>query len=303
METSPYLHRIGMSERITPDLQNLVRLQSNHMFHVPFENFDIYNGIPVKFSVESFYRKIVSRKRGGYCYELNGLFHWLLRSLGYDSMLISALVAEKGGFLTEFEHMAIVVTILGQRYLVDVGFGDNPLTPMALIPGKIQTDAMSDYHIADDSVVDGKNHLSLEKWNPVSRTFVTKYYFTLAPRSLEYFEIMHQYQEVVPSSYYKRRLICSLPTSDGRISLVGNRLIETVGNRRRIRTIEDIEEMARVGRAFFDLDVSFGETSEPIEKVPVAVTPAHPGNVDHRTTRFYPFSAQRTSSLNFGRLP
>src|SRR5215831_1844115 len=94
------------------------------MFTVPFENLDIHLDRPIILDTRRFYQKIVEEKRGGYCYELNGCFAWLLKRIGFEVALLSARVAQKnGGFTPEFDHIALLVS-LKDRFLVDVGFGD-----------------------------------------------------------------------------------------------------------------------------------------------------------------------------------
>ncbi len=74
MDTEKYLNRIKYSEPLEPNLDTLKKLQKSHLLNVPFENLDIHNGIPIELSVDRIYEKIVNQNRGGFCYELNGLF-------------------------------------------------------------------------------------------------------------------------------------------------------------------------------------------------------------------------------------
>ncbi len=255
MDPRRYLKRIGAVGDFAADTKNLQLLQRGHMLSVAFENIDIYFGIPVEFSVESFYRKIVTRRRGGYCYELNGLFHWLLLSLGYDAFLVSCLVHDKKGFITEFEHMAIIVDVEGNKLLVDVGFGDSSLSPVLLEPGKIQHDGLNEYRIVDDVIVDGKRSFGLEKFSRQTSAFAVQYYFTLERRTLDYYIMMHEFQEVVPAAHYKRSLICSRPTDDGRISIINNRLIETRDRLKKVSVIESMAERDRLLGELFGIEV------------------------------------------------
>jgi len=278
MDVKRYFERLGIAGdaewrgNFLPDIEHLRLLQRAHMLNVPFENIDIYHGVPVEYSLESFYRKIVGRNRGGYCYELNGLFHSLLLSLGFDAILISGLVAGKKDLVTEFEHAAMVVEVDGSRWLVDVGFGDGPLTPLLLAPGRIQKDRYSenacagnDYRIVEDMWIDGKNHFGLERWNNKTQSFVPLYYFTLERRTISYFMMMHEYQELVPTAYYKGSLICSLPTSDGRVSIINNRLIQTRNGVKKIRTIESLQDRVKLLKELFSIELSLDETSPVVD--------------------------------------
>jgi len=93
-----------------------------HLLSAPFENLSIHWHEPIVLTDEALFQKIVLRQRGGFCYELNGLFASLLRTLGFQVEMLSAGVMNKRGeFGPEFDHMTLMVT-LAERWLVDVGF-------------------------------------------------------------------------------------------------------------------------------------------------------------------------------------
>src|SRR5215211_5668577 len=133
MEPFLYLRRIGYSGPIKPDAQTLRGLHLAHMFSVPFENLDIGLGRPIRLSEEALWEKIVVQRRGGFCYELNGLFAWLLTQLDFDVTYLNARVYNRQGQLgIDFDHLALLVQIPHQsgRWLVDVGFGDSFNEPL-----------------------------------------------------------------------------------------------------------------------------------------------------------------------------
>ena len=102
---------------------------------------------------EALFEKIVRRRRGGFCYELNGLFAALLRGLGFDVVMLSAEVANKErGFGPEYDHMALMVRFGGKRYLVDVGFGDSFREPLLLDERAEQMDGGRAYRIDEAGV-------------------------------------------------------------------------------------------------------------------------------------------------------
>jgi N-hydroxyarylamine O-acetyltransferase len=126
MNIKAYLNRINYSGHLIPDLEVLKSLQKNHLLSVPFENLDIHYNKTINLDVEKFYHKIVEEKRGGFCYELNGLFNTLLNALGYNSRIISARAYDikRDDFGKEFDHMAMIVELNQAEYLVDAGFGE-----------------------------------------------------------------------------------------------------------------------------------------------------------------------------------
>ncbi|MGH9576814.1 MAG: arylamine N-acetyltransferase family protein, partial [Terriglobales bacterium] len=133
MDTSAYLARIGVSTPLSPDPQSLSKLHLAHLMTVPFENLDIHLGREIALDEKLFFDKVVRRRRGGFCYELNGLFAALLRQLGFRVTLLSAQVARaEGGFGPEYDHLTLLVEFPGHqpRRLADVGFGDSFREPL-----------------------------------------------------------------------------------------------------------------------------------------------------------------------------
>jgi N-hydroxyarylamine O-acetyltransferase len=132
LDTAAYLKRINYSGPVIPAAETLRHLQLAHLLSVPFENLSIHSHQPIVLDDEALFDKIVSRRRGGFCYELNGLFAALLRALGFDTRMLSASVANaKAEWGPEFDHMTLLVT-LEQRWLADVGFGDSFIEPLPL---------------------------------------------------------------------------------------------------------------------------------------------------------------------------
>src|SRR5436309_4552846 len=124
VDAASYLKRIGYRGPLIPHIDVLRRLHHRHLLSVPFENLDIHLGRPIILDQRFFYKKIVENRRGGYCYELNGCFAWLLKRLGFKVSMLSARVAKKEeGLSPEFDHLTLLVH-LGERLLVDFGFGD-----------------------------------------------------------------------------------------------------------------------------------------------------------------------------------
>ena len=114
---------------------------------MPFENLSIHEGEPIVLNDDALFEKIVGRRRGGFCYELNGLFAALLRALGFEVAMLSAQVANaRGEFGPDFDHMTLMVT-LATRWLADVGFGDSFLEPLLLDERREQVQGERAYRI------------------------------------------------------------------------------------------------------------------------------------------------------------
>jgi N-hydroxyarylamine O-acetyltransferase len=136
MNVQAYLDRIGYRGDLRPDLSVLVALQQTHVCAVPFENLDVQLGRQVTTAAEDAYEKIVGKNRGGWCYEQNGLFGWVLEQIGFDVTRVAAAVMRQDrGDASLANHLCLLVTTpdSSTRYLVDVGFGGSLLKPIPLM--------------------------------------------------------------------------------------------------------------------------------------------------------------------------
>jgi N-hydroxyarylamine O-acetyltransferase len=112
MNTTSYLERIGYYGPLSPTAETLRRLHVAHLMSVPFENLSIHLGEPIVLEDAALFDKVVAHRRGGFCYELNGLFAWLLRALGFRVTMLAAEVRNaRGEWGAPFDHMALLVTI------------------------------------------------------------------------------------------------------------------------------------------------------------------------------------------------
>ena len=247
MDHVTYLKRINYSGSVAPSVETLRRLQLAHLLSVPFENLSIHLPEPVVLDDEALFEKIVLRRRGGFCYELNGLFAALLRALGFDVQMLSAGVFNSEGELgPEFDHMTLLVT-LDERWLVDVGFGDSFIEPLPLDERGESVQRSRAYRI--DKVED--DFMLLQKdpdvnWKP-------QYRFTLQPHIYKDYAGMCNFHQTSPDSHFTKRRICSRLTADGRITLSGHRLITTRGELREEREFATDAEVADALRTHFDI--------------------------------------------------
>lgn len=214
-----YLARIGYGGPTDPTVSTLRELHRRHLLAVPFENLDIHLPRAITLEVERLRDKIVGRRRGGFCYELNGLFAELLRGLGFDVTLLSASVPRGDGSPgPEFDHLALRVD-LDEPWLADVGFGELFLHPLPLRIGEQEHDGTC-WRIDEDG----------ERWLLRRRdgdAWRVEYSLSLQPRELAEFAEMCHYHQTSPESHFTRGRVCSIATLDGRVSLTDDRLIVT----------------------------------------------------------------------------
>ena len=251
-----YLDRVAYRGGLEPDLNTLWALHLSHLLTVPFENLDIHLGRKIVIDVDRFFDKIVKRRRGGFCYELNGLFAALLAELGFDVTLLSARVSNgTGGFGAEYDHLTLLVE-LEEPWLADVGFGDSFRRPLRLNSREAQPDGRDDYRIErrGDSLI-----LSRRK---AQKDWEDEYAFTLTPRRLEEFEAMCGYHQTSPQSSFTQKRVCSIATAAGRISLSEMRLIVTEGDNRREEVLAGDSEYEKTLRELFGIDLSLEQDSK-----------------------------------------
>ena len=250
MDAGAYLKRIRYRGALDPTATVLTSLHRAHMLSVPFENLDILLGQEIELRPASFYDKIVRRGRGGFCYELNGLFAWLLEQLGFKVILLSARVYQGDRPGPEFDHMVLRIE-LEEPMIADVGFGDSFVEPLLLGPAE-QAQRGVTYRLTDsDAGRILESRRQGDPWEP-------QYLFTLAPRRLEDYAAMCRHQQTSPDSSFTRKSICSRVTRDGRVTLANGRLIVTSGDHRQEREVEGEDEYRALLSEWFGIELSRG---------------------------------------------
>lgn len=249
-----YLSRINYAGPTTPTADTLRALHRVHLFAVPFENLDISMGRKIVVNEDAIVLKVVERRRGGFCYELNGAFAALLRALGFRVTLLSARVArEKGGEGPEFDHLTLRVD-LGpddrDSWLADVGFGDSFLEPLRLETEIEQQDPVGKFRLAQIG-----ERLQLEKLSP-DGLWKRQYNFSLEPRRLEDFAGMCNYHQTSPDSHFTQNRICTRATPEGRITLSGLKLIRTRHGRREEIMVTSEADRAAALHEYFGIDLA-----------------------------------------------
>jgi N-hydroxyarylamine O-acetyltransferase len=255
MEISPYLRRLEYDGPLEPDAQTLRGLHLAHMLHVPFENLDIVLKRPIRLTEAALWDKIVVQGRGGFCYELNGMFAWLLKQVGFDVTYLNGRVYNRrdGALGIDFDHLTLLVQIPGQpgRWLADVGFGDSFNEPLRFDLTEEQPQGLRAYRleaIPDGFVVWQKDYSGV--WN-------REYFFDLQPRNFPAdYEAGCLYHQTSPRSSFTRGSIISKATLDGRVSLEDGLLILTEHGQRLERELKNREAYDALLKEHFDITLS-----------------------------------------------
>lgn len=243
MNPTAYLARLDYHGSTEPTLETLRALQRAHLLAVPFENLDIHLGRPIIIDPARFYDKIVNQRRGGFCYELNGLFAALLRALGFTVTCLAARVADgAGGWGPEFDHLTLLVH-LDERWLADVGFGDSFIEPLRLDDPAPQSQAAGLYQITHTADL-----WWLSEQNPQGH-MTASYQFTLQPRALIDFADTCRYQQT-PPAHFTQKTVCSRATPTGRVTLSGERLILTDQGQRTEQVLTPVQSTLALQQYF-----------------------------------------------------
>ncbi|HEU5473242.1 MAG TPA: arylamine N-acetyltransferase [Actinophytocola sp.] len=236
-----YLRRIGAGPAGPPDARLLRELHARHLTTVPFENLGIHLDEPITLDEDALLDKIIRRRRGGFCYELNGAFGALLEALGFRVTRLAARTIGPDGTLgVPFDHLVLLVE-LDERWLADVGFGRHTRHPLRLDWPDPQADPDGTFLVLDaptgdvDVLRDGEPQYRLER----------------RPRTLDDFRAGCWWHQTSPTSHFTAGPTCSMATPDGRITLAGNRLIRTEGAHRTETVLEDDAAVLAAYRAEF----------------------------------------------------
>ncbi len=226
-----YFGRLGVPRPHTADAVNLHVLHRAHQMTVPFENLSIHLGEPIVLAEHDLIHKIVHRRRGGFCYELNGAMAILLETMGAQVRRVAARVYGEGRAGPPFDHMALAVhaTDASGPWLIDVGFGSHSVYPLLYDSRHEQDDPAGRFLLVDtedgdvDVLKDGKPQYRIEP----------------RERSLADFAPTCWWQATSPASHFTHSTICSRLTKDGRVSISGRTLITSEGGERTERQLPD----------------------------------------------------------------
>lgn len=245
-----YLARMAYTGPREPNLETLGALMRAHLLHVPFENLDIYDlHKPVSLAAADVYHKIVEQQRGGYCFELNTLFYVLLKTLGYTLYPVAARVVWGRDFVPPLSHRATVVTLDGQMYYCDVGFGGpGPKGPLPLREGQTHTAAGEEFRLLPFGLETRICRMEKGDWAAVLS-------FRNTPFEEADFPLLHEHFSQSPDSRFTQCRVINLCTPDGHVSLTGNQLTVKRGAEVETTTVDEGEALRQTLQRCFGLCV------------------------------------------------
>lgn len=245
--TAQYLQRIGLDGPVSRDLNGLNTLILAQLHHIPFENFDIWNtGICPSLEIDDLFRKIVTKYRGGYCFELNTLFRVLLNSLGFDAYQVIASLVDERGVAAPPAHNCILCRLSGKKYFLDVGFGGQ--IPLGAV--ELNDTVQLGYHLVKENdfyyvnrIVDGVETYSLRFRDVEAEPC------ELIP--------LNFYISQLPDVHFRHTLRVNQRKADGRVySLVDHVLKIHTNSGVTEQRLQNAEELQNVLKTCFGMDIS-----------------------------------------------
>lgn len=251
LDVAAYLSRIDATD--LPDslagYDLLAALQRRHLRTVPFENLDIAADEEIVLDREHIAEKVIGRERGGFCYELNGLFEWLLAELGFETTMVSGRVVREDGALgPPYDHLATVVS-LDSDYVVDVGFGDFARRPLPF-DGDPVSDVGGTYRVRPDP--DRAGGYRAQSWTDDG--WASEYVFTTEPREFAEFEDTCRFHQTSPESPFTDGPFVTMATETGRITLGTSTLAVTEHGKKQEYPVPSADERERILRERFGIE-------------------------------------------------
>ncbi len=244
-----YLGRIGYKGETSPLEENLKALHHAHLHSIPFENFDIQLGRKIDLTPRAVFNKLVHRKRGGYCFELNGLFLAALRYFGFTGRPLLGRV-HVTGTPSGRGHQLSLVSIGGKKWVVDVGFGgDNPRGPVPLIHDH-------------PSVHDGRQVRlkQTERFGTMLQTFKEERWHDLYSFDMEYvckadIAYGNHYTSTHPDTLFTSARVAALPIPGGSVTLFNRTLRKTLGGEETVLELPKGEAYIQALKTHFGIEL------------------------------------------------
>ncbi|KZL90345.1 arylamine N-acetyltransferase family protein [Clostridium magnum] len=247
---SDYLKRIKYDGKTDISYETLYNLHVAHTLNIPFENLDVYYRRPILLDRESLYKKIVENRRGGYCFEMNGLFSFILKELGFKVTDLLARVEVGGKFFSPKTHQVLMVEIGEKRWLVDVGFGRNGIiAPLLLEEGLDQQQFNHTYRLIKDPKF---GYVLQEK---VDNKSIYMYAFTLDQCYPTDYLMSNHFTSSFPDSLFLKTQFCTMPTKEGRVALTGEHFKIIENGRVSEKKISNNAEFNELLKKHFSIDL------------------------------------------------
>jgi len=234
--------RIGIEGGLPPTVQTVSDIHRAQHYTIPFENFDVHLPAPYSFSPDHLFDKMITRRRGGFCYELNLLLAYALRTSGYEVDVLSGQLWHKDFFGEPFDHMVTRVRADDGEMLADVGNAETMQRPIRLDGSWNEQERGGAYRVTE--------HLgsaAVEYRDAAAKKTEVRYLFDHRPRQPHEFGEMLHFHTKSPDSQFAKGWLCTLPRgADGRITVSRGMLMETRSGRMERRALRSAADLTTV---------------------------------------------------------
>jgi N-hydroxyarylamine O-acetyltransferase len=262
LDLDAYFSRIGYDGPRTPTLDTLKAIHYAQAVSIPFENLDVLAKRPIHLDPASLQKKLVTEKRGGYCFEVNALFAAVLKELGFD---VTTLIGRVRWMAPEEadtarSHMLMRVELPEGPFLADVGFGGLTMTG----PIRFETGAEQETPHEPRRLLEHEDGLELQAkiaggWTPIYR-------FTLEPHRRTDYEVASWYTATHPSSIFVQFLLAGRPQEGKWLSLFNREFkIRGLDGKAETRILDSADEIAEVLDSYFGIELSEEDKALAIE--------------------------------------
>ncbi len=257
MDLRHYLQRIEFSGTPKPDLDTLRQIHHQHLLTIPYENLDVQLSRPLDFDIERIFDKLVHRRRGGWCYEMNGLMGWALQQIGFDVTRMSGAVMRASQGDQQLGNHLVLEVNLEQPYLADVGLGDGVREPIPINPGSYRQGYLQHrLELMDDGFWRFHNH---------AYSNVDSFDFKHAPADEAELSSKCRWLQSAEESPFKMVFIAQRFTPEQIVVQLGKVFTVVAKNGRTSREINNLAEFTRHMRDTFGLHEDFSELWPQIE--------------------------------------
>ena len=256
MNLADYLFRIGIGDQPRATIEDLAKVQHGHRLSIPFENLDVRLGRGISVDDDAIFDKLVTQKRGGYCFEHNALLRWALREMGFD---VRPLLARVWLFATETPpktHTLNLVTINGDEWIADAGFGSSYCPPMPLHEGACVKGADGAEHRL---VIDADHGWMLQIKLVGQSAFKNEFSFTLDKVADLDLAMSNHWTATSPLSRFLHSVIVNISTPDGMINLNNAMLKTTIGDTHKEQKLTNEAALQNALREHFGIDMGMDD--------------------------------------------
>ena len=248
MDCAAYFRRVGFAGIPRPDLATLLRLQRCHLQTIPYENFDVQLNKRLTLSVDDAFAKLVTAERGGWCYEMNGLFGGVLEAIGFRVMPMTGAVMRSVRGETAIGNHLVLRVELDQPYLADVGLADGPIEAIPMQEGTYRQ---------------GWRTMRLERidndwwrFHNADNAMAPSFDFQHRPADWAVLQLKCDWQQTSADSRFVQNAICVRHRPDDIIALIGC-VLKTISERGMTeRVVVSAAEYEDVLRSLFGIGLS-----------------------------------------------